>query len=158
MSVAARGGRPVVLVDHARHAGNLGAVVRAVTAASGAGVLSCGDVDPWHTDVVRASAGTHFAIDVASVSVDELSRIEGPMFGLDADGHNLFTYDIAPDAVIAVGSERSGLSDAVRSRLDGIVSLPMRTGVSSLNLATSVSAALYVCQLRSQLRTQGGKR
>ncbi len=150
MQRAARRGRPVVFVDHARHAGNLGAVVRAVTAANGAGVLSTGEIDPWHADVVRAAAGTHFAIDVASLDPGGLTRLEGPMFGLDADGESLFTYDVPPDAVIAVGSERTGLSAEVRERLDGVVSLPMRAGVSSLNLATSVAAALYVLQLRSE--------
>jgi RNA methyltransferase, TrmH family len=143
-----RNDRPVVLVDHPRHLGNLGAVIRAVAAVDGAGVFTSGDVDPWHPGVVRAAAGLHFAIDVCRFDDDDLSSIDGPVLGLDAGGDDLFTYDIAPGAVIAVGAERSGLSPAVRKRVDGLVSLPMRNGVSSLNLATSVAAALYVMKSR----------
>jgi RNA methyltransferase, TrmH family len=146
----ARQGRPVVFVDHPRNPGNLGAVVRAVAAANGAGVLTSGQINPWHPDVVRAAAGTHFAIDVDHVSDIDLDTVEGPIFGLDADGADLFHADIPPGAVIAVGAERSGLSDGLRSRLDGMVSLPMRSGVSSLNLATSVSAALYLMRARAE--------
>jgi RNA methyltransferase, TrmH family len=146
----ARNERPVVFVDHPRHPGNLGAVVRAVAAADGAGVLTNGDIDPWHPGVVRASAGTHFAIDVARIGDEELGSVDGPIFGLDAEGDDLFTYEIPPSAVIAVGAERAGLSPALRARLDGLVSIPMRAGVSSMNLATSVAAALYIMRSRWQ--------
>jgi TrmH family RNA methyltransferase len=49
--------------------------------------------------------------------------------------------------VLAFGTEREGLSDALKARADAVVALPMRPGVSSLNLATSVSAALYALAL-----------
>jgi TrmH family RNA methyltransferase len=44
--------------------------------------------------------------------------------------------------VLAFGTERHGLSSELRARCDRIVALPMRAGVSSMNLATSVSATL----------------
>ena len=47
------------------------------------------------------------------------------------------------DAVLAFGSERHGLSDELLARADIRARLPMRAGVSSLNLATAVAAALY---------------
>jgi TrmH family RNA methyltransferase len=45
--------------------------------------------------------------------------------------------------VLAFGSERRGLSDELLATADVRASLPMRDGVSSLNLATAVAAALY---------------
>ncbi len=49
-----------------------------------------------------------------------------------------------PDgALLAFGSERSGLSPALKERATGLVALPMREGVSSYNLATSVAMALF---------------
>jgi TrmH family RNA methyltransferase len=50
---------------------------------------------------------------------------------------------IAPRAVLAFGTERDGLSDELLAQADARVALPMRPGVSSLNLATAVSAVLY---------------
>ena len=47
------------------------------------------------------------------------------------------------DAVLAFGSERHGLGAALLARADARVGIPMRPGVSSLNLATAVAVALY---------------
>ena len=48
-------------------------------------------------------------------------------------------------AVLAFGTERHGISAELLERADARVAIPMRAGVSSLNLATSVAVALY-CQ------------
>jgi RNA methyltransferase, TrmH family len=56
---------PAVLVDGGRHLGNLGAVVRAAAAAESSAVFTWQTPDPWHPDVIRASAGLHAARDGA---------------------------------------------------------------------------------------------
>ena len=45
--------------------------------------------------------------------------------------------------IVAFGSERTGLSKNLLSRSDRVVSIPMRQGVSSLNLATAVAVVMY---------------
>ena len=52
-----------------------------------------------------------------------------------------------PGAILAFGTERHGLSDEVLDRATMRVRIPMRQGVSSLNLATSVSAVLFARKL-----------
>jgi tRNA G18 (ribose-2'-O)-methylase SpoU len=64
--------------------------------------------------------------------------------GLDADGVPFDPRDHQGPTIFAFGSERSGLSEPVRALCDHIVSLPMEPHVSSLNLATSVSAVMYL--------------
>ncbi len=49
--------------------------------------------------------------------------------------------------MLAFGTERYGLSEELRARADASVSIPMRPGVSSLNLATSVAAVLFAWRL-----------
>ena len=66
------------------------------------------------------------------------------LVGLDADGVPFDPSAFSGPVIFAFGSERTGLSDEVRNRCDEIVSLPMRPHVSSLNLATSVSAVMYL--------------
>ena len=51
--------------------------------------------------------------------------------------------------MLAFGTERDGLSDELLARADARAALPMRPGVSSLNLATAVSAVLFVLAERS---------
>ena len=75
----------------------------------------------------------------------EVDEISGPVLVLDAVGDPL--GHVPDDVVLVVGSERAGVSEQVRSRADGVLALPMRPGVSSLNLATAAAAALYAWRL-----------
>lgn len=138
---------PLVLLDGPRHPGNAGAAIRVAAAAGASGVAFLGALDPWHPAVLRGSAGLHFALPVLGLPAlaVPLEDVSGPVVALDADGE---AWSALPDdAVLVVGSERAGLSPDVRERADALVALPMRAGVSSLNLATAVSAALYAWRL-----------
>ena len=132
---------PLVLLEDPRHLGNLGACVRVAAAAGAAGVVTTGRQDPWHADALRGSAGLHFALPVARArSVDVGGRA---LVALDPDGEPLRPELVPAGAVLAFGTERDGLSDALLERATARLALPMRPGVSSLNLATAVAAVLY---------------
>lgn len=130
----------VLVLEEPRHLGNVGAAIRVAAAADAGGVLLLGDVDPWHPTAVRAAAGLQFALPVARGST--LPTTSRPVIALHPDGPPL-TGALPRDAVLLVGTERAGLSDELRARAGASVRLPMRAGVSSLNLATAVAAALY---------------
>lgn len=66
-----------------------------------------------------------------------------PLVALDTGGEEISPGRIPPRAIFAFGSERYGLSDELIARADLCVRLPMKPGVSSLNLATAVAAVLY---------------
>jgi RNA methyltransferase, TrmH family len=139
---------PIVLLEDPRDLGNLGACVRVAAAADAAGVLSTGSHDPWHPDALRGAAGLHFALAVAHL--DELGGLEAadrPLLALDPEGEPLDPSRIDPRAILAFGSERHGLTPALTARADARISIPMREGVSSLNLATSVAAVLFAWRL-----------
>lgn len=128
---------PLVLLDRPRHPGNVGAVIRVCAAASAAGVVVTGELDPWGPAVLRGSAGLHYALPVLRA---DPADVAGPLVVLDAGGENAA---VPPGAVLVVGSERDGVGSALRARADLVLALPMRPGVSSLNLATAVAAVLY---------------
>ncbi|MEH0420227.1 TrmH family RNA methyltransferase [Streptomyces sp. B21-083] len=132
---------PVVVLDNPRNLGNAGAVIRLAAGFGATGVVTTGTLDPWHPTVVRAGAGLHFATAVERLAVAELPA--GPVFALDPEGDDIRGLKLPDDAVLAFGSERSGLSPELRARADHLVSLPMRPQVSSYNLATSVGMTLY---------------
>jgi tRNA G18 (ribose-2'-O)-methylase SpoU len=132
---------PVVLLEDPRHLGNLGAVVRVAAAADDAGVLTTGDQDPWDPVAIRGSGGLHFALPVGRI--DALAGSGRPLFAIDPEGEDIDPSALPPDAIYAFGSERHGLSPATIAGSDHHVRIPMRPGVSSLNLATSVSAVLF---------------
>ncbi|MEW2129150.1 TrmH family RNA methyltransferase [Streptomyces sp. NPDC005435] len=132
---------PVVVLDEPRNLGNAGAVIRLAAGFGATGVVTTGTLDPWHPTVVRGGAGLHFATAVERLGVDELPA--GPLFALDPEGEDIRGTVLPDDAVLAFGSERSGLSAALRARADHLLALPMRPQVSSYNLATSVAMTLY---------------
>ncbi|MFE8962536.1 TrmH family RNA methyltransferase [Streptomyces iakyrus] len=132
---------PVVVLDNPRNLGNAGAVIRLAAGFGATGVVTTGTVDPWHPTVVRGGAGLHFATTVERLTAEELPP--GPLFALDPEGDDIRGVKLPDDAVLAFGSERTGLSAELRARTDHLLSLPMRPQVSSYNLATSVAMTLY---------------
>jgi TrmH family RNA methyltransferase len=139
---------PVVVLEDPRDLGNMGACVRVAAAADVAGVLSTGSHDPWHPDALRGAAGLHFAVPVARLAGLEQLRDGGrPLLALDPDGEPLHPSELPARAILAFGTERHGLSPEMLARADARVSIPMRPGVSSLNLATSVAAVLFAWRL-----------
>jgi TrmH family RNA methyltransferase len=139
--LALPGAAPVVLLEDPRHLGNLGACVRVAAAAGAAGVLSTGRADPWHPDALRGAAGLHYALPVVRSRV--LRTGDRPLVALDPDGDPLDPGTVPARAVLAFGTERDGLSDELLARAERRLALPMRPGVSSLNLATAVAATLF---------------
>ena len=135
----------VVFLEEPVHLGNVGAAVRVAAAAGAAGVLCSGRHDPWSPESVRAAAGLQFAVPVARV--DSPPNCPGRLVAFDADAPVLGSVTLPDNPVLAFGSERQGLSAELVARADAQVSLPMREGVSSLNLATAVAAALYSLQV-----------
>ena len=151
---------PLVLLEDPRTMGNMGACVRVAAAADAGGVLTTGPNDPWHPDALRGAAGLHFAVPVAALApssrisairgqgeLDDLIAADRPLVAIDPDGDDLRPAGLPPRSILAFGTERYGLSAALLERADIRLGIPMREGVSSLNLATAVAAVLFAQRL-----------
>lgn len=151
VSTLASGDAPIVLLERPSHLGNLGACVRVAAGLGAAAVWTLGDTDPWHPTALRGSAGLHFALPV--VAIGDLAEVpaDRPIVALDPDGTPLSADVDLTGAILAFGTERDGLSPALRRRAERSVAIPMRPEVSSLNLATSVAIALWHWRLVKSL-------
>lgn len=136
---------PAVLLEQPRNMGNIGACIRVSAGAGAAALITTGENDPWHPDAVRGAAGLQFALPVASV--ESLPQSDRPLLAIDPEGEDLALGGLPPRAILAFGTERHGLSSDVFDRADARISIPMREGVSSLNLATSVAIVLFAMKL-----------
>jgi TrmH family RNA methyltransferase len=141
---------PAVLLEQPRNMGNIGACIRVAAAAGAAALVTTGENDPWHPDAVRGAAGLQFALPVASA--ESLPESDRPLLAIDPEGEELAPEELPARAVLAFGTERHGLSGEVFERAAGRISIPMREGVSSLNLATSVAIVLFAMKLSTQPR------
>lgn len=147
------GEEPAIALETPSHLGNLGAAVRVAAAAGAAGVVTTGEHDPWHASALRGSAGLHFALPVARAAGEDGGPDALPVGSLPGHGRPLVAVDPAGEpfgesgrparALLAFGTERHGLREGTLAVADLRVGIPMRRGISSLNLATSVAALLY---------------
>ena len=163
LSVATETGEPPLLValDGVTDPRNLGAVIRSAAAFGANGVVVPQRRSAGVTAVVwRTSAGTAAKLPVAQAT--NLTRTlrdwasAGLMIvGLDADadvtvdGLELATSPL----VVVVGSEGRGLSRLVRETCDQTVSIPMSSGVESLN--ASVAAGVVLAEVARRRRIAG---
>jgi TrmH family RNA methyltransferase len=145
---------PAVLLEQPRNMGNIGACIRVSAAAGAAAVITTGENDPWHPDAVRGAAGLQFALPVAGV--EALPQSDRPLLAIDPEGEELRPDLVPPRSVLAFGTERHGLSGEVKDRAQARVSIPMRAGVSSLNLATSVAVVLFFMRLTGETQAGAG--
>jgi TrmH family RNA methyltransferase len=135
----------VVLLENPRHLGNIGACIRVAAAADAAAVLSTGAQDPWRPEALRGAAGLHFALPVARTTERRFN--DRQLIAVDPEGDAFDPARMSPRAVLAFGTERHGIGEELVAHADRRVSIPMRPGVSSLNLATSVAAVLFAWRL-----------
>jgi TrmH family RNA methyltransferase len=119
--------------------GNVGAVIRTAQALVGGSVVLGPDcADPFGPHAVRASMGAVFAEPLLRQDVD---ATPAPRAALVAHGGEpLEALDGA--ATICLGAEREGLPSELAGRCDVQVTIPLRDGAESLNVAAAAAIAL----------------
>ena len=126
--------------------GNMGTILRTCAALDKKTVVIVEGVDPWNPKVIQASAGSIAQLHILQLSWQELIERKGSLklYGLVASGGNAINAINAHDALLVVGNEAHGLSEAQKTQCDALISLPMPGGTESLNAAVASSIALYV--------------
>ncbi len=137
-----------VALEDMRDPGNLGTIIRTADAAGAAGVILVGQsCDPWGPDCVRATMGSIFAVPLVRMSLAaflDLCRIwPGESVGTHLKATENFRRDYKTPALLVMGSEGKGLSDAAAAACSSLVRIPMTGGAESLNVAIATALMLY---------------
>jgi tRNA G18 (ribose-2'-O)-methylase SpoU len=138
---ASPGENAIVLLERPTQLANIGAAVRVAAAAGAAGLFALGGEDPWRPAALRGGAGLQYALPVGRIA--ELPASRRALVAVDPAGEPLDRTAWPRGCILVFGSERSGISDSLLARATARVRIPMREGVSSLNLATAVAVMLY---------------
>ncbi len=139
----------VVVLEGLEKPGNLGSVLRSADAAGVAAVVAADPVTDWgNPNVVRASKGTVFSVPVASAPLPEvlawLADRGIRLVATTPDTEMLHTdCDLTGGVAVAVGTEKTGLTDAALAAADARVRIPMAGTVNSLNAGVSAAVVLY---------------
>lgn len=140
----------VVILDKVEDPHNLGAIIRTVNCLGAHGVIIQKRNAAQVTDTVeKVAAGATSYVKVARVtniteSIKYLKEKGLWIYGLDMEGaSNLYDTDLTGSIGIVVGNEGKGITRLVRENCDGIIKIPMKGDIDSLNASVSTAIAMY---------------
>jgi len=136
-----------LLLDDVRDPGNLGTIIRlcdwfGVTSL----VCSSQTVDCYNPKVVQATMGSLSRITISYVDITAyLEEEKRPIYGTFMNGSNIYAATLPKEAVIVMGNEANGISDAIEQLITQKIAIP-RFGqlqkTESLNVATATAICL----------------
>lgn len=150
----------VLVAEAVEKPGNLGAMLRTADAAGVHAVVAADPVTDWgNPNVVRASKGTVFSVPVAADPtarvLEHLARCGIPVVAATPDTEVEYTeVDYTGPVAVAVGAEKTGLSERLLAAATHRVRIPMVGRVNSLNVATSAALISYEVVRQRRLRTR----
>lgn len=140
----------LVALDQVQDPRNLGAVARSAEAAGAAGLIVPERRSAAVTAVAcKASAGAveHLAIAHVRNLADWLAEAKEAGFwiwGADAEAKQApWGADLSGPTVLVLGGEGKGLRPRVASACDGLIALPQRGKIDSLNVSAAAAALLF---------------
>lgn len=145
-----RGEPPFIIVlDEIEDPHNLGAIIRTAECTGAHGVIipkrrSAG----LSYTVGKSSAGAVEYVNVARVTnipnvIDELKERGVWVFGADMNGEDSAKTDLTGAVALVIGNEGKGIGKLVSSKCDGILSLPMKGQINSLNASVAAGVLMY---------------
>jgi 23S rRNA (guanosine2251-2'-O)-methyltransferase len=141
----------VLFLDGITDPHNVGSLIRSAECAGFTGIVLPAHRSPGVTAAVRrVSAGAAEIVPVARVSnlARSLEEAKGAglwIIGLDVDSRDdIWSSElIEPPLGFVLGAEDSGLSRGVRDQCDGLVAIPQRGRIGSLNVAVAGAVAMF---------------
>ncbi|MFQ3547451.1 MAG: 23S rRNA (guanosine(2251)-2'-O)-methyltransferase RlmB [Termitinemataceae bacterium] len=109
--------------------------------------------------VSKTSAGAVAWVPIATVpnlvrSVELLKEAGFWVYGADMKGTPLYDQDLAGRVVLIMGSEGSGISRLLRETCDGMVSIPTKGNVDSLNVSVAAGVLLYEARRQQNMNNK----
>lgn len=146
-----------VVVESVEKPGNLGAILRTCDGVGVDGVIICdGKTDIYNPNVIRASLGAIFTVNVVVSSSEEalkyLRSKKVTICSTLPEAKTIYTNEQLTDSLaVVVGSEKNGLTEFWVQHADLKVRIPMKGLADSLNVSASTAVLLYeIIRQRSQ--------
>ena len=146
-----RDARRIVILENVVDPTNVGAIFRSVAAIGADAVLvteRCSD--PYYRRAIRVSMGTVLQVPWTRIGDWDAARAELAGFHLAAlalaDGAvplRSFAATAPEREALVLGTEGEGLTAEALAAADTIVTIPMRHGIDSLNVAATAAVAMW---------------
>jgi TrmH family RNA methyltransferase len=139
----------IVIAVDVQDPGNMGAIVRVAEAAGATGVIGAGSsADPYSPKALRGSMGSALRLPIAeapaAAAIGEAKRHGCRVLAtVPRAGRPVFDLDLIGSIALLIGGEGAGLPTPLIDVADEAVTIPMRSGVESLNAAVTAAVVLY---------------
>ena len=136
----------VLMLEDIQDPGNLGSMLRTAAAAGVDAVyLSEGCTEAWSPKALRGGQGAQFILPIVERAdlVGLASNFEGQVLATTLRGDSIYQMDLSGPPAIVIGNEGNGLSPSMQKAATHHVTIPIASGVESLNAAAATSICLF---------------
>lgn len=137
----------ILALDAVRDPGNLGTIIRMCDWFGVTQLLCSQDTaDCYNPKVIQATMGSIARVSVHYLSLSEYLEITAlPVYGAVLNGSNIYTSALPKNAIVVMGNEANGISEAISAKLDYKITIPQfgkTQKTESLNVATATAVIL----------------
>ena len=139
----------IVVLDGIEDPHNLGSIIRSCECGGVHGIiLGKNRQVPVNDTVIKVAEGAaeHLCI-VRAVNVNDAIRTLKTrgvwVYALDASGNDIYSENLGGALALVVGAEGKGVSRLTKELCDGVLSLPMRGKINSLNASVAAALGIY---------------
>lgn len=134
-----------ILLDGVTDPGNIGTIIRCAAACDFKDVYLLETADLYSPKVVRSTLGGLFRVNTHVIDIEKARELikNTNSFVLDMDGQNVLENPVAGPVLLIAGSEAHGVRDEFKQSAQKKISLPMKNGIESLNVAVASAVAMY---------------
>ncbi len=144
----------IVLLDGIEDPHNFGAIIRSCECAGVHGiVIPKNRACLVNETVIRTSTGAISNMLIAKVTnlkdaIDDLKDNDVWVYVAETGGEDIYKKKLNGAVAVVIGSEGNGVKQSIRSYCDGIITLPLKGKVNSLN--ASVACGIVVFEILRQ--------
>lgn len=153
------GSSVMVIAHRLRDPGNMGTLIRTAEAAGAGSLIATPEtVDPFNIKSLRAAMGSAFRLPiVVNARLRDIARICSEksilMVAAQSGAETRYTdFDWTRPVALLLGQEAEGLDKEASALVQHRVSIPMRQGVDSLNVASAGAVLLFEAARQRQFR------
>ncbi|MBI5358330.1 RNA methyltransferase [Candidatus Amesbacteria bacterium] len=135
-----------LVLENTQYAGNLGTIMRTALGFGVKNIYLVGKtVDPFSPEVVRASMGAIFGMNIVLIDdLNILSYSNNVALSLDTDSQLLTSnFQYPPSWNLWLGHEGRGLTPQAKAMCQTKLKIKISSDIDSLNIAEAVAIALY---------------
>ncbi len=137
-----------LILDHLKYSQNIGAIFRVAYASGVNGIiLPVRQKTYIDSEVTRVSMGASERVPIVEMGffecIKNLKENDIKVFALGNEGKIYYEENLTGPIAIVIGSEDEPISSKILERVDGVVSIPMREGISELNVSVASGVVCY---------------